>query len=58
LVEWEENSTPADLLAKVLSQEERMEDFLKLGPNLPAIQDDRPVNEYFLLREYWPSLVR
>jgi spermidine synthase len=58
LVEWEEDATPADLLAKVFSQEERIEDFLKLGPNLPAIQDDRPVNEYFLLREYWPSLVR
>ncbi len=46
LVEWEEDS-PAELMGAVFSQEQRMEDFLKLAPRLPAIQDDRPVNEYF-----------
>ena len=55
LVEWEGDSTPAGLLAEVFSHEEHMEDFLKLAPSLPAIQDDRPVNEYFLLRNYWPG---
>ena len=28
-----------------------MEGFLKLAPAVPAIQDDRPVNEYYLLRK-------
>jgi hypothetical protein len=55
LVEWEEDS-PADLMGTVFSQEQRIGDFLKLAPRLPAIQDDRPVNEYFLLRTYWPGL--
>jgi spermidine synthase len=58
LVEWEAKSSPAELLAKVLSQEEHVEDYLKLAPRLPAIQDDRPINEYFLLRHIWPSLGR
>ena len=35
-----------------------VEDFLKPAPHVPAIQDDRPINEYFLLRQIWPSLGR
>ena len=58
LVEWEKNRTARDLLAKVLGQEQRVSDFLKIAPNAPAVQDDRPVNEYFLLREYWPAVGR
>jgi spermidine synthase len=58
LVEWEANSSPAGLLAKVLSQEESMQDFLQIAPYAPAIEDDRPINEYFLLRNYWPGLER
>ncbi len=58
LVEWEEDSSPAKLLAKVLSQEQPMEPFLKPAPHVPAITDDRPINEYFLLRQNWPSLLR
>jgi spermidine synthase len=57
LVEWEGKSTPSQLLAKVLSQEVAVADFLKVAPDLPAIQDNRPINEYFLLREYLPNLV-
>ena len=25
------------------------------SPNTPALQDDRPVNEYYMLREYFPE---
>ena len=53
LVEWAPNVTPYQLLQTVFSREERLSDFLKVAPQLPAIQDDRPVNEYFLLRAYW-----
>jgi spermidine synthase len=56
LVEWEPKRDPAELLSKVLSQEQRVDDFIKVAPTLPAIQDDRPINEYFLLREYWPGI--
>ena len=57
LVEWEQDS-PATLIGKVFSQEQPVGDYLKLAPRLPAIQDDRPVNEYFLLRTYWPGLAQ
>ncbi len=52
LLEWEKDSTADGLLSQVFSQESHLQDFLKLAPRLPAIQDDRPVNEYFLLRDY------
>jgi hypothetical protein len=58
LVEWEADSSPARLLATVLSQEEPVENFLDPAPHVPAIQDDRPINEYFLLRQTWPRLGR
>ena len=58
LVEWEPKSTPSALLSKVLGQELRVSDFIGIAPTAPPIQDDRPVNEYFLLREYWPGLNR
>jgi hypothetical protein len=40
----------------VLQHKRDMGEFLKLAPGTPAIQDDRPINEYFLLRrtaEQW-----
>jgi hypothetical protein len=58
LLEWEPNSTPADLFSKVFSQQEEVTDFVDLSAETPAIQDDRPINEYFLLREVWPGLNR
>jgi spermidine synthase len=51
LAEWEPDWTPAELLAEVLAQEHTMEGFLKLAPAVPAIEDDRPINEYYLLRQ-------
>jgi len=58
LVEWDPDWTPDELLGQVLSQEVKMTNFLALSPETPAIQDDRPINEYFLLRKVWPGLDR
>lgn len=49
LVEWEDDPAPK-LMNTVLTNKEDMQDYLDLAPGTPAIQDDRPINEYFLLR--------
>ena len=52
LVEWDSDETAEDMFDDVLSDgEKHLSDFIKADPSVPAIQDDRPVNEYFLLRE-------
>jgi len=49
LVEWGPESTPEAQLALVLSREYRL-DFATTTPGVPPMTDDRPMNEYFLLR--------
>ena len=36
--------------AGVLNRELSLDDLIRGAPDVPALQDDRPVNEYFLLR--------
>jgi spermidine synthase len=48
LVEWGPHATATEQFAAVLSQELRLEDTLL--PGVPALTDDRPLNEYFFLR--------
>ena len=51
LVEWDSDETPQDMFDDVLGDgEQHLDDFIKLAPSAPPIQDDRPINEYFLLR--------
>jgi spermidine synthase len=50
LVEWNEGTTPPDMMDEVLSGEKRVNDLIGADPSQPPIGDDRPVNEYFLLR--------
>jgi len=50
LVEWAPASTAEDEFARVLSHEVSVDSLIELAPSTPALQDDRPVNEYFLLR--------
>jgi predicted membrane-bound spermidine synthase len=50
LMEWNAKGNPTNYLTQVLTQEIPMQSVLK--PNLQiAITDDRPMNEYFLLRQ-------
>lgn len=51
LLEWEPGSTAEKVMGSVLSKEESVRAFLDAAPNVPAMQDDRPINEYFLLRQ-------
>jgi predicted membrane-bound spermidine synthase len=49
LVEWGPESSPELQLGHALSREISL-DFSKIAPGVPPMTDDRPVNEYFLLR--------
>jgi hypothetical protein len=50
LVEWGPEGTPLAQIARLLSQEIPVERFLQAPAAVPILEDDRPYNEYFLLR--------
>ena len=50
LVEWGPAATAEAQFASVLNQELSMDDLIHRTPGVPALQDDRPINEYFVLR--------
>jgi spermidine synthase len=52
IVEWGPFETPQEQFAKVLSQEVPLQEILDLSPRAPVLSDDRPLNEYYLLRKY------
>lgn len=61
LVEWGPELTPEGQFAVVLGQELSVDQMTSGAPAVPALQDDRPENEYYLLRrslpEGWLSLM-
>ncbi len=50
LMEWGPASTPTEQFDRVLSHEFPLTNILQQDPAVPALTDDRPLNEYFLLR--------
>jgi spermidine synthase len=52
LVEWGPFSTAEQQFAAVLGKELPIDGLIGLNPYVPAIQDDRPINEYYLLRAH------
>jgi predicted membrane-bound spermidine synthase len=52
-VEWGPKSSPQQQFDSVLSREVKPEDILVEDPGAPAMQDNRPVNEYYLLRKWF-----
>ena len=56
LVEWGPATTPREQFGMVLAQEQKLDALIGLDPAAPALSDDRPVNEYFLLRRFLPGL--
>jgi predicted membrane-bound spermidine synthase len=50
LLEWGPASDAQEQFARVLNQELSLGDLIRRAPDTPALQDDRPVNEYFVLR--------
>jgi len=55
LVEWNEGVTPREMLVNVLSREKSVDSLIAPAPAIPPIGDDRPINEYFLLRQLGAS---
>lgn len=52
-VEWGPAKTPEEQFQLVLSHELSLQALLAAGPDTPAIQDDQPINEYFLMRDWF-----
>jgi spermidine synthase len=50
LVEWQPGKIPVEPLTAVIGREYSLDQLLHLVPGTRALTDDRPVNEYYLLR--------
>ena len=50
MMEWGPAKAPDQQFELLLSRESRPEQMIALSPGTPVLQDDRPVNEYYLLR--------
>jgi hypothetical protein len=57
MMEWGPASTPTQQFAAILDSEFPLDRMISDAPNAPALQDDRPVNEYFALRRKFPTLI-
>jgi spermidine synthase len=55
MMEWGPGKTPDEQFQLLLSKEMTTAEMIALSPDTPALQDDRPVNEYFLLRSMFPT---
>jgi predicted membrane-bound spermidine synthase len=50
MMEWGPAPSPEQQIDLLLSHELSLGRMIALSPNTPALQDDRPINEYYLLR--------
>ena len=50
LIEWGPASSPTAQFEMVLSHERSLSAIIQEDSSTPALRDDRPINEYFLLR--------
>jgi hypothetical protein len=56
MMEWGPQPTPEKQFAVVLESEFPIDQMIAEAPNAPPLQDDRPVNEYYVLRQSVPGL--
>ena len=52
-VEWGPQSSADKQFDAVLSQEIPLQELVQEDPQVPALTDDQPINEYFLLRTWF-----
>jgi spermidine synthase len=55
LLEWSRQTQAEDEFASVLSKEVSLAELMAGAPWAPALQDDRPENEYYILRRWLPA---
>jgi len=58
MMEWGPEPTPQQQFAAVLKTQVPVSSVIAQAPNTPPLTDDRPINEYYLLRRMYPSLAR
>jgi spermidine synthase len=51
MMEWGPADTPSGQFERMLSTEMTTYQMVRLSPETPPLQDDRPINEYFLIRQ-------
>lgn len=49
-LEWDQSSSAQRQFERVLQNQESLDQFITPAPDSPVLQDDRPVNEYFIVR--------
>ncbi len=54
-VEWGPEATPEGQFARILGRELSLDQMTSGAPDAPALQDDRPENEYYVLRQHLPE---
>jgi hypothetical protein len=57
MMEWGPAQTPVEQVSLLLAHELTLEPMIARSPTTPALQDDRPINEYFLLRTPFDKLM-
>jgi spermidine synthase len=55
MLEWGPESTPERQFATILGRELALDEMISGAPGVPALQDNRPENEYYLLRRNLPE---
>jgi len=53
LVEWGPESTAEEQLSDVLAHEQEVRNIIALDSEVPPLEDDQPINEYFALRQWF-----
>jgi spermidine synthase len=53
MMEWGPADTPVKQFSLMLSNPASPDEMIARSPHTPALQDDRPVNEYYLLRQFF-----
>jgi hypothetical protein len=58
-LEWDQSSTAARQFTRLFEHEITLDSLITPDPAAPALADDRPINEYFIIRRLRnPAYVR
>lgn len=55
MMEWGPAATPEGQFQRLLSSQVSIDDLIRAAPSTPALTDDRPINEYYLIRDFEAS---
>jgi hypothetical protein len=58
MMEWGPAKTALEQYGLLISHEVSAKDLIAPAPDTPSLQDDRPINEYYWLRQNHPQLMK